>query len=301
MYAITGATGNIGSKVAVALLARGERVRVIGRDIIKLQRFVDQGAEAAVGDLHDADFLTRAYKGANAVFAMIPPNHSVRFFRAYQNIVGMNISTAIREAGVQFVVNLSSQGADLPRGTGPILGLHDQEERLNWHSGVNILHLRPTFFMENLLQQIPLIHQLGFAGSAIRGDRQFAMIATQDIAGEVAEHLINRDFSGITVRDLLGPRDLSMKEAFTIIGRRIGFSNLNYVQFNYADAEKGMIAQGMGRDISRLFIEMSMALNNGLFAVNRPRLPENTTPTSIEAFAEVFAEDFNKSAPRKAA
>lgn len=301
MYAITGASGNIGSKIADILLAKGEKVRVIGRDIIKLQRFVDRGAEAAVGDLLDVPFMTRAYAGATAVFAMIPPNYMARDFRAHQNIIGANIATAIFEAGVRHVVNLSSQGAELPRGTGPIVGLHDQEERLNGLTGLNVLHLRCTYFMENLLLQIPLIHRYGYPGSAVRGDKKFAMIATRDIAAVAAERLVKRDFTGKSVQDLLGQRDLSLNEAFTIIGRRIGLSDLRYFQFSYEDAAKKMIEGGLSTNVSWLFVEMSRALNDGLFAVNRPRLPENTTPTTIEEFAETFAAVFGQSAPRKAA
>jgi len=301
MYAITGATGNIGSKVADILLAKGEKVRLISRDAARLQRYVERGAEPAVGDLKDVKFLTETFKGVKAVFAMIPPDYRAQDFRAYQNIVGTSIATAILDAGVTHVVNLSSQGADLPRGTGPILGLHDLEERLDGLREVNVLHLRCTYFMENLLANVPFIHENGFAGSAVRGDLKFAMIATRDIAGRVAGHLLARDFIGKSHRDLLGERDLTLQEAFTIIGRRIGITGLKYVQFSYEDAAKSMVDMGLSPNVSSLMIEMSKALNAGLFAVNRPRTAENSTPTSIEEFAEIFAEAYAAATWRKAA
>jgi len=301
MYAIIGATGNIGSQTADILLARGEKVRVIGRSAAGLQRFVDKGAEAAAGDLKDGTFVTRAFTGATAVFAMIPPDYTARDFRAYQNEIGANIATGIRNSGIRYVVNLSSQGADLAEGTGPILGLRDQEERLNRLDGVNVLHLRPTYFMENLLMNIPLINRMGIAGSAVHGERKFAMIATRDIAACVAERLVKRDFGGKRVQDLLGQRDLSLNEAIAVIGRKIGMSDLLYVQFSYEDAAQGMAKMGIGADAARLFIEMSKALNDGLFAANRPRTAENTTSTSIEEFAETFTQAYAASALRKAA
>ena len=301
MYVITGATGHIGSKAAEILLVRGEKVRVIGRDAVSLRPLVNKGAEAAVGDLKDSVFLTGAFSGADAVFAMIPPNYTAPDFRGYQNGIGRSIAGAISKSGVKSVVNLSSQGAELAAGTGPILGLHDQEIRLNGLAGVDVLHLRCTYFMENLLMNIPLINERGIAGSAVRGDRRFAMIATRDIAERVATHLVERDFSGKVVKDLLGQRDLSLEEAIGVIGRRIGWPDLKYVQFPYDDAEKGMMAMGISPDVSRLFIEMSSAMNDGLFAVNRPRTTENTTPTAIEAFADVFAEAFEATALKKAA
>lgn len=301
MYVITGATGNIGSQAADILLARGEKVRVVGRSAAKLQRFVDKGAEAAVGDLKESAFVAKAFTGATAVFAMIPPEYAAGDFRAYQNEIGTNIATGIENSGVRYVVSLSSQGADLPDGTGPIKGLRDQEERLNRLEGVNILHLRPTYFMENLLMNIPLINGQGIAGSAVRGDQKFAMIATRDIAAHVAERLVKRDFAGKQVQDLLGQRDLSLDEAIAVIGRKIGLSDLKYVQFSYEDAATGMTEMGIGADLSGLFIEMSKALNDGLFAVNRPRTRENTTPTSIEEFAETFAHVYRAQTLRKAA
>ena len=299
MYVITGATGNIGSQAADILLAKGEKVRVIGRSAAKLQGFVDKGAEAAVGDLKESAFVTRAFSDATAVFAMIPPDYASSDFRAYQNEIGENIAAGIKKSGVRYLVSLSSQGAELSAGTGPILGLHDQEERLNRLEGVNVLHLRPTYFMENLLMNIPLINHAGFAGSAVRGNLHFAMIATRDIAAHVAERLVKRDFEGKEVQDLLGQRDLSLNEATAVIGRKIGIPDLKYVQFSYEAAAKGLREMGISANVTELFIEMSKALNDALFAVNLQRTVKNTTPTSIEEFADTFAFLYKASALRK--
>lgn len=301
MYVITGASGNIGSKTADILLTKREMVRVMGRSAAGLQSFVDRGAEAAVGDLRDPVFVGGALSGATAVFTMIPPNYGTSDFRAYQNEISEALASGIEKSGVRFVVNLSSQGADLTEGSGPILGLREQESRFNRLEGVNVIHLRPTYFMENLLMNIPLINRKGIAGSAVHGDLKFAMIATRDIAACVAERLVRRDFAGKATRDLLGQRDLSLNEAVSVIGRRIGMPDLKYVQFLYEDAANGMMEMGMSEDVSSLFIEMCEALNNGQFSVGRPRTPENTTPTSIEEFAETFAHYFEASEMYKAA
>ena len=292
MIVITGATGKTGSAVAEALIAKGQKVRVMGRDAAKLKGFTAKGAEAAVGDLGDRAFLTKTFKGADAVYVLIPPNLGVADFRAYQKQIGETIVAAIKGSGVEYVVHLSSQGAHLPDRTGPIVGLHDQEERLNSLDRVNVLHLRPTYFMENLLMNIDLIKKMNIMGSAVRGNVKFAMIATKDIGVYASERLMKRDFSGKSVRDLLGQRDLSLDEAAAVIGKKLGKPDLKYVAFPYDDAEKGMVSMGLTPDMSRLYIEMSKALNDGLFAVNIPRTKENTTPTSIEEFADVFAKIF---------
>jgi uncharacterized protein YbjT (DUF2867 family) len=301
MYAICGATGNIGSKTADILLSQGERVTIIGRCASRLQSLVDRGAEAKVGDLMDGNFVARAFSDATAVFTMIPPNYGAPDFRTYQNMISDNLANGIVKAGVRHVVNLSSQGADLHEGSGPILGLREQELRFNQLEGVNVLHLRPTYFMENLLMNIPLINRMGIAGSAVHGELKFAMIATGDIADIVAKRMVRRDFAGKKVHNLLGERDLSLNEAVAVLGRRIGMPDLKYVQFLYEDAANGLMELGFSEDLSSLFIEMCEGLNNGLFSVGLQRTPENTTPTSIEEFAETFARYFESSAMRKAA
>jgi len=191
---------------------------------------------------------------------------------------------------VKYVVNLSSQGAHLPDKTGLIKGLHDQEQRLNKLKGVNILHLRPTYFMENLLANIDMIKQMNIMGSAVRGDMKIPMIATQDIARFAAERLLKKDFSGTTVKDLLGQRDLSMNEAAEIIGKKIDKADLKYVQFSYEDTEKALVDMGFSADVAGLFIEMNKAFNQEL--INTARTPKNTTDTPLEEFAGVFARIF---------
>jgi len=295
MIAITGATGNIGSKLTGHLVGRGASVRVIGRTPERLAGLVIRGAEGAIGDLGDEAFLTRAFTGAETVFAMIPPQHTADDLRAYQNRIGETIARAARSAGVTHIVNLSSQGAHLPEGTGPIAGLHDQEERLNVLTGVNVLHLRPGYFMENLLITIDLIRKMGIMGSAVRGDIRFAMIATKDIAAHAAGRLLERDFAGTAVQDLLGERDVSMQEAAVAIGAKIGIPDLQYVTFPYEDAEKAMIGMGISQDVSRRYIEMSKAMNEGRFSVGLSRDRGNTTATSIEEFADIFARAYRAS------
>ncbi len=288
MLVIVGATGNTGSKITDILLTRKEKVRVVGRDAGKLKPFTDRGAEAVVGDLRDPGFVVKAFTGADAVYALIPPDFGTEDFRAYQGRITENMAAAIERTGVRHVVNLSSQGGDRAEGTGPIVGLHKMEERLSALSGVNVLHLRAAYFMENLLMSISLIKRSGIMGSAIRGDLRMPMIAAKDISVRAAERLVRRDFTGQVVQDLLGQRDVSMDEVAGIIGRKIGRPGLRYVQFSYEETEKALIGMGLSRDLSRLYVEMSRAFNDGVMVAGK-RTKETTTPTSIEEFADAFA------------
>jgi uncharacterized protein YbjT (DUF2867 family) len=290
MIAITGATGNIGRKITADLLSKGQNVRCIARTADNLKNLAAKGAETAAISLEDTAALAKAFAGADAVFAMIPPHYQAPDFRAYQNAIGASIAAAVKTAGIKYVVNLSSQGAHLPEKTGLIKGLHDQEERMNKLKGINILHLRPTYFMENLLANVDMIKQMNIMGSAIQSDMKIPMIATRDIAKFAAERLLKKDFSGMPVKDLLGQRDLSMNEAAEIIGQKIDMPGLRYVQFSYEDTIKALADMGFSADVAGLFIEMSKAFNEGM--IDTPRTRENTTQTPFEEFAVTFAEIF---------
>ena len=282
MYTILGATGNVGKKIAEALVAKGEKVRLVARSGDRLRPLVGKYAEAFVGDILDTEFLTRAMTGAGAVFTLIPPNYKAENFLSYADQAGESIARALQAAKITHVVNLSSVGGELPTGTGPITGLHRQEERLNRIKGLKVLHLRAAYFMENLLGGIELIKTKGINGSAVRGDLRMPMIATRDIAVFAAEGLMKRDSGGTSVAYLLGPRDLTMTEATMTIGIKIGLPNLQYVTFPSAEAEKGLIAAGLSSDMSRLYVEMSRAFNEGRIVVKREE--GISTPTTLDEF-----------------
>jgi uncharacterized protein YbjT (DUF2867 family) len=289
MYTITGATGNTGRRIAEALLAAGEKVRAVSRSAANLQPLVGQGAEPFVGSLDDPGFTRQAFEGARAVYAMIPPNYNAENFRAYQNEVADSIAQAVEAAAVPYVISLSSLGADQSQGVGPIGGLHDLEQRLNAVPDVNVLHLRPAFFMENFLFQAEIIKKTGAAGSPLQKELSIPMIALRDIAAVAVERLKNLDFSGKSYQELLGQRDLSLPEAIEILGRAIGSDGLAYVQFAYDDFGRGMRNAGFSADAAASMMELYGALNEGRVRPTAPRSAENTTPTSIEQFAQVFA------------
>jgi uncharacterized protein YbjT (DUF2867 family) len=290
MIVITGATGNTGKPAVEALLARGEKVRVIGRDAKKLEPFTQKGAEAFVGNAEDAAQMSKAFEGAAAVYLMIPPVTDGEDLRAYQNRVGDSYFAAITNARVPYAVTLSSLGAQHAEGTGPIVGLHNLEQKLNGISGLNLLHLRPGPFMENLFRSITALRTMGFLPGGSPGDAPLSMIATKDIGNYAAKRLRARDFSGSSIQELLGPRDVTMKEIATVVGEAIGKPKLSYMQVPFMMLEPALVQTGMPKNLAKLLIEMWKAGNAGLLAPQEKRSAENTTPTTIESFVtEVFA------------
>ena len=290
MYVITGATGHTGKTATDKLLATGAKVRVIGRDAKRLEQFARQGAEAVVADMTDASALERAFSGARAVYAVMPPNISAADVRAYQEQVTDPLAAAIRNNGIAYAVALSSTGADKTYGTGPVLGVHGLEKKLEAIAGLNALSLRCGYFMENLLPQIGIIQSLGFMAGPVRADVPLPMIATSDIGAVAAESLAKLDFVGKQTRELLGARHVTYTEAAKIIGTAIGKPDLAYRQVPASVLKPPMMQMGMSSNMVDLLLEMSDALNTGHMKSQEPRSARNTTATTLETFvAEVFA------------
>ncbi len=290
MYTVLGATGNIGSVISRSLLEKGETVRVIGRHAGTLHQFVQKGAEALVADVTNVDALTKAFGDARAAFLMIPPNLASPDYRADQERSSDSISAAVRASGLQYAVNLSSIGAQVPTGTGPIAGLHSFENKLNALDKLNVLHLRPAYFLENHLAGLSMIQMMGIYGGALKAELQIPMIATRDIGTFAADRLLKLDFNGKQTRELLGERDLSMNAVAAVMARSLNKPDLRYVQFPYDQVEQVFLQMGMPPKTTALFIEMLQGFNNGTTTGQEPRSAANTTPTTVESFIkEVFA------------
>jgi uncharacterized protein YbjT (DUF2867 family) len=281
-YVILGASGNTGTIIAEFLLSKGKKVRVVGRDAGRLQRFVRKGAEAYSADLSDAVALTEAFRGAHAAYLMLPPITS----REDQERESDAIAKAVKQSGLRCAVHLSSYGAHVPEGTGPVVGLHSSEQKLNAISGLNVLHLRPAYFMENNLAAIGMIHGQGMFGHVLLPDLKLPMIATRDVGDHAAQRLLELDFSGKQTRELLGERDLSMAEATAAIARGIGKPDLRYEQFPYDQMQQVLTQMGFPLKRAAVYIEMFKAINAGVLAPQEPRSPENSTSTSFEKFVQ---------------
>lgn len=293
MFVITGATGNTGKIIATKLLEAGKKVKLIGRDPEKAKELISMGAEFAQGTLENVEFLTTAFRGAEAVYAMIPPAYTEPDFYAFQQKTADNLAAAIKNSGVKYVVTLSSLGAQLPEDTGVVFGLHYMEEEFNKIEGLNVLHLRPTFFMENLFGQIPLIKESGIMGSPVLSSLKMPMIATVDIGNYGAKRLLALDFSGKSAQYLLGERDLTYPEIASILGKATGKPNLTYIEFPFEGMIASMVQMGVGESMANRMALFLKIANTGRISDGVIRDAESTTPTSIEEFAKTFAFVYN--------
>ncbi len=293
MILVMGATGQVGSKIVTHLLANDQPVRCLARKYQNRESFAK--AELITGDMNDVSTLMEAMRGCSAVFTMIPSDPTAKEVRFYQNKIGEVIAEAIEEARIKKVVNLSSVGADLDVGTGPITGLHDQEERLNEITHADIMHLRPTYFMENTLAAIPSIRTMNRYFGSVPEDIPLHMVATRDIAARAAFLLMNPVFKSHNIEYLLGERELSFKEVVKALGQAIRQPDLEYVEVADSEMRNYMLGAGLTEDWADSYIELNQALRNGILnsTVNRNKL--NTTATSIEEFARTtFLEAYNQ-------
>ncbi len=284
MYVVLGASGNTGHIVAQNLLARQQKVRVVGRNAAHLQSHAAQGAEIFIGDVTDAAALTKAFNHADSAYVMIPPNPTSNDPLAYAERAGDAIAAAVKNTGIKNIVSLSSFGSDKTKGTGPVVGLHNLEQKLNQIDTANVLHLRAGYFMENTLPQAGVIRMTGSMIGPVRPDQKLPMIATRDIGNAAADALLSLAFRGKQTHELQGERDLDYNQLATIIGKAIGKPDLKYVNPPDDQIRVAMVQMGMSDPFVSLILEMAGALNSGYMRTIEPRTSRNTTPTSYETF-----------------
>lgn len=293
-YVITGGAGNISKPLSLALLQKGHQVTVIGRSTANLQELIDAGAKTAIGSVEDVDFLIQSFTGADAIYAMIPPNFGAADWKAYIGTIGENYARAIAASAVKQVVFLSSVGADLPDGCGPVTGLYRAEQALQALKEVNIVYLRPPYFYNNLFANIGLIKNMGIIGSNFSSPTgKFPIVAPVDIAEVAASYLLHADFTGHQVH-YLSSDETSTDEIASAIGKAIGKPDLKWVQFSDEQTLTGMLQAGVPEEIAKNYTEMGAALQSGKMLAdyfeNRPTQHGKIKLTDFATqFAAVYA------------
>ncbi len=292
MYVIMGSSGNTGKPLAMALLNAGKKVRILSRSEEKVKELKAAGAEVMIGDSNDAGFLTKAFAGATAAYVMIPPNWAAVDFTDYQRKYAAAIAEAVKKSGAKYVVSLSSVGTHLEEHSGVVFGLRYMEQKLDAITGLNTLHLRPAYFMENTFGQIGVIKQMGIMGSPVKADLKLSMIATKDIADYAFKRMNALNFSGKNIQYLLGQRDLTYKEVAAVLGTAIGKPDLQYSEFPPEGFKQALMQMGASESLADNMNKFIGHLNKGRVLEDAKRDTESTTPTGIEEFAHTFAYVF---------
>ena len=293
---VTGATGRVGHLVVEELLALGCRVRAVGRTMEKLRPLAERGADVRAGGpraYEDREFLATVFNGARAAFVLTPVDVAAEDVNKIQYKIIDGLVSAIRDSSVKHVVLLSSWGAELETQVGGIIACHRFEELLDQISELNVVHLRPVWFMENFLWNIPLIKMAGINGLAFKSNVSFPTIATRDIAPIAARYLAKLDFRGRNIHYLNGARDYTMTEITRILGESIGRPHLKYVEFPNGVFRKGLLSAGLSPNAADFAVQINRGIDSRLVRAEA-RSASNTTPTTVEDFAKsTFAPAFN--------
>ncbi|QEM04624.1 NAD(P)H-binding protein [Mucilaginibacter rubeus] len=289
---VTGSTGNISKPLTQTLIVAGHNVTVISSNADKVAEIESLGAKAAIGSLADADFLTQTFTGADALYAMVPPSFSAESLRAYQNETGKSYAEAIKRSGIKKVVALSSIGAHLDSGVGPIKGIHDVEGVLSGLDGVAVKFIRAPFFYINFFSNIPLIKHQGILGSNYPADARLIMVHPKDIAAAIAEEL-QKDFTGKSIRYIVSEESTPGKAA-AILGEAIGNPNLPWIEFTDEQLAEGLSQAGVPPEMTRNFVEMGTAVKSGkIWEDYDKHRPVSSGKVSLQDFAREFAAVYN--------
>ena len=290
---VTGCLGNIGRPLTLELAKKGHQVIGINHNIHKQQEIEELGASAAIGSIEDVSFLSATFAGADVVYTMVPPNYFAEpDIREYYRKVGDKYVQAIKEAKVRRIINLSSYGAHLDKGTGNILGAHYVENSFNQIFDVDITHIRPTYFYYNLLNLIPVIKSTGAIYANYGGDKKFDMVSPLDIASVIAQEIesapVHRKVRYVSSDELSG------NEIASALAEAIDKPDLKWIVISDEDALKGYLDIGFPELLSKNLVEMFSSVHSGKLAEDyRFNKPEALGKIKFTTFIKDFVKAYN--------
>lgn len=291
---ITGSLGHISKPLVEKLIAAKQDVTVISSNADRKSEIEALGATAAIGSVSEPAFVTEVFKGADAVYTMVPPTYAAADWKQHIAGIGKIYAQAIAAAGVKNVVNLSSMGAHMPEGCGPVSGLYFVEQALNSLDGVNVKHLRPGFFYYNFMANIGMIKHMGIIGGNYGEGAKLVLANPADIADAAYEELVNLSFTGNSIR-YVASDEKTTDEVASILGTAIGKPDLKWVNFSDEQTMGGMLQNGVPEEVAKNYAEMGAAMRSGEMASDYLKnKPAKFGKTIFEAFAPAFAAAYNQ-------
>ena len=245
------------------------------------------------GSVEDLAFLTSAFSGADAVYLMIPPKWDVQEWYTYQQEVAQNYVAAIQANHLKKVMVLSSIGAHMGKGAGPIDGLAYLESKLNELSDVQAVYLRPSYFYYNFFSMIPLIKNMGIMGSNMPADHNLVLTHTSDIANIASDYLLADKFNGKEI--LYISSDVkTLAEVTSAIGKSIGKPELAWVQFTDEQSLNGALQAGLSPTLAEGYTTMGAAITSQELEADYWKKEEKIAigKVKLEDFIQEFAGAF---------
>lgn len=290
MIVITAPTGNIGSRLLSRLLdsaPAGEELRVVVRDPARLPAGVrtHERVEVITGSHGDAEIVDRAFKGANAVFWLVPPDASLTPEAAFRGFT-RPAAQALAAHGVGHVVGISALGRGTPvAGRAGLVTASLDMDDLIASTGAAYRALACPSFFENLLEEADSIRERGLFSDVVDADRKAPLVAVDDIASAAAGLLLDRSWSGIDSVPVLGPRDLSPNDLARIMSEQFG-RPVRYERQSYDDLRTALVGYGLDETFAQGVVDMKRAKDDGLDA----GVPRTGAPVPGTTFEQWCAE-----------
>jgi NAD(P)H dehydrogenase (quinone) len=234
---IAGATGDTGRAAVREAIGYGLAVRaLVHNKDARSEALQKLGAEIVVGDLLEIDTIAAAMQGADTAYLVWPVQPGL-----LQATV--NFAQAAKESGVSTLINLSQRSASRHSKSNSCRDSFIAEQVLNW-SGLPVIHLRPTYFLEWLLYpwQLPYLKQ-GILRMPV-GKGRHSPIAADD-QGRAIAALLNdpKEHIGTTI-PLSGPVEMDHEqmaaELSEALGRKIVFQDLPIDEYCESIAAMGV-------------------------------------------------------------
>jgi len=304
---VTGSLGNISKPLTKLLIAQGHAVTVVSSDSKKTADIENLGATAAIGSIADITFLTNTFKGADAVYAMIPLSFTEPDLGDYLRRMALNYKQALIGAGTKRIVLMSGWAADLTKA----------ENIEHLFDGIKspITIMRPAAFYTNFYQSIDLIKGKGLVGkfltlrySGLRallsgktgllmgnygGDDRIVFVSPTDIAEAVAEELLLPSPTAKTIR-YVGSEEMTCNEAAKIIGNAVGKPWLKWVLLSDKEMLQGLKMAKVPEKLAETLVEMQAAMHSGKALANFHRSKPKMGRVKLAEFAQTFAKAYHK-------
>lgn len=281
---IAAASGNIGRRTAEKVIQAGAETILLARHPEKLADLAARGAMVKPISSDDTIGLIDATKNADALFWLTPPKLDTPSLSDWYIQTAMAGEEAVRENGIKRVVNISSIGAGAGINLGTVSFSGTVESIFNQTSS-NVLHLRPGYFMENLIGQVEFIKRDRTVYFPYACDHDMPWISTDDIGDEAAKYLLDDSWAGQWTRNLMGSENLTLLEITSILSQLLD-RPIEYAQVTIESIQQQLASMGATPTVQNELGYLLGALcdPDGIYAT--ARTPEALTPTTFEQFAK---------------
>ncbi|QJB33492.1 NmrA family NAD(P)-binding protein [Chitinophaga oryzae] len=280
---IIGSLGNVSRPLAATLINKGHQVTLITQDAHKAEQIAAMGAVAAVGSVTDSTFLTTAFTGADAAYTMIPPLAAAENYYGEVAAIATGYRQALAAAGVKYVVNLSSIGAEQPSGNGLSSAFYQVEDILNQLPDTPIVHLRAGMFYTNFYGNLEMILQQQIVGNNFPGDIPLGLVHPHDIADTAAALLAAPVFTGKSFRYITS--DEQTGAGIADIFSRVTGQPVSWVPFPDEALQQGAMQNGFSAHMASLLMQVGVSIREGRLFTAYEKNKEIAGRRKFDAFA----------------